>query len=148
MEKYKNPKMGAFHILSMARSKERLTISSDKLPDEMKLSFLPYLIVNEKKKTLTAILTGQFQNEKEEQLTNQLAFQMEYKIEGEMPVSLVADNKLIVTNNEMIVAIFDTTIGAFRGVLFEWLMNSELQRPLPLIEVGDFLNQLKVSFTK
>ena len=140
--------MGAFHILSMARSKERLTISSDKLPDEMKLSFLPYLIVNEKKKTLTAILTGQFQNEKEEQLTNQLAFQMEYKIEGEMPVSLVADNKLIVTNNEMIVAIFDTTIGAFRGVLFEWLMNSELQRPLPLIEVGDFLNQLKVSFTK
>lgn len=148
MEKYNQSKLGKYRIATISRSKNDLSILSEKLPDEMRFSFLPYLIVNSKKKALTTLLTGQFLDEKERPLTNQLAFQIEYQIDGNMPICLNENNVLQVDNSEMITALFDTAIGAFRGVLFEWLKGSSLQRPLPLVDLGDFLSHLQVSFTK
>lgn len=146
MEKYNSPKGGNYRILSISRTKENLTILSEKLPDEMKLSFLPYLIVNNKNKSMSTVLTGQFLDAKEKPVTNLLAFRMDYKVLGEMPISLSEKKEIQVSDNNMIVSLFDTTVGAFRGVLFEWLMNSELQKPLPLVNLNDFLNKVQVSF--
>lgn len=146
MEKYNSPKGGTYRILSISRTKENLSILSEKLPDEMKLSFLPYLVIDNKKRIISVILTGQFLDAKEKPLTNQLAFRMDYLIQGEMPVSLSEKKEIQVSDNNIIVALFDTTVGAFRGVLFEWLMNSELQKPLPLVNLNDFLNKVQVSF--
>lgn len=148
MEKYNQSKLGKYRINTISRSKNELSILSESLPDEMKLSFLPYLIVNSKKKTLTALLTGQFLDEKEKPITNQLVFQIEYQIDGDMPIFLNEKKMLQVDNSEIITALFDTTIGAFRGVLFEWLKGSRFQRPLPLVDLGEFLSHLQVSFTK
>jgi hypothetical protein len=120
---------------------------SEKLPDEMKLSFLPYLVVDSRKKIISAILTGQFLDAAEKPLTNQLAFRMDYQIQGEMPIALTDKKMIKVNDNNMIVSIFDTTVGAFRGILFEWLLNSELQKPLPLVNLNDFLNKVQVSFS-
>ena len=147
MERYNSPEGGKYRILSISRTKENLTILSEKLPDEMKLSFLPYLIVDNKKKTISTILTGQFLNKEGKPLTNMLAFRIDYQIQGEMPISLSEKKEILVSDNNLIVSLFDTTVGAFRGVLFEWLMNSELQKPLPLVNLHDFLNQVQVSFS-
>lgn len=147
MEKYNSPNGGSYRILSLSRTKENLSILSEKLPDEMKLSFLPYLVVDSKKKIVSAILTGQFLDAAEKPLTNQLAFRMDYQIQGEMPIALTDKKVIKVIDNNMIVSIFDTTVGAFRGVLFEWLLNSELQKPLPLVNLNDFLNKVQVSFS-
>lgn len=147
MEKYNNPNGGTYRILSISRTKENLSILSEKLPDEMKLSFLPYLVVDSKKKIISAILTGQFLDASEKPLTNQLAFRMNYQIQGEMPIALTDKKTIKVNDNNMIVSIFDTTVGAFRGILFEWLLNSELQKPLPLVNLNDFLNKVQVSFS-
>ncbi len=146
MEKYNSRKGGTYRILSISRTKENLSILSDKLPDEMKLSFLPYLVIDNKKRIISVILTGQFLDAKEKPLTNQLAFRMDYLIQGEMPVSLSEKKEIQVSDNNIIVSLFDTTVGAFRGVLFEWLMNSKLQKPLPLVNLNDFLNKVQVSF--
>lgn len=94
MEKYNSPNGGTYRILSMSRTKEGLTILSEKIPDEMKLSFLPYLIVDRRKSIISAILTGQFLNTAEEPVTNQLAFRMDYQIQGEMPISLSEGKKI------------------------------------------------------
>lgn len=147
MEKYNSPNGGSYRILSISRTKENLSILSEKLPDEMKLSFLPYLVVDSKKKIVSAILTGQFLDAAEKPLTNQLAFRMDYQIQGEMPIALTDKKVIKVIDNNMIVSIFDTTVGAFRGILFEWLLNSELQKPLPLVNLNDFLNKVQVSFS-
>lgn len=147
MEKYNSLKGGKYRILSISRTKENLTILSEKMPDEMKLSFFPYLVVDIKKKTLSTVLTGQFLDAKDKPFTNQLAFRMDYQILGEMPISLSENKEILVSDNNLIVSIFDTTVGAFRGVLFEWLMNSKLQKPLPLVNLNDFLNQVQVSFS-
>lgn len=147
MEKYNSPNGGSYRILSISRTKENLSILSEKLPDEMKLSFLPYLVVDSKKKIVSAILTGQFLDAAEKPLTNQLAFRMDYQIQGEMPIALTDKRTIKVNDNNMIVSIFDTTVGAFRGILFEWLLNSELQKPLPLVNLNDFLNKVQVSFS-
>jgi hypothetical protein len=147
MEKYNSPNGGSYRILSISRTKENLSILSEKLPDEMKLSFLPYLVVDSKKKIVSAILTGQFLDAAEKPLTNQLAFRMDFQIQGEMPIALTDKKVIKVIDNNMIVSIFDTTVGAFRGILFEWLLNSELQKPLPLVNISDFLNKVQVSFS-
>ena len=147
MEKYNSPNGGTYRILSISRTKENLSILSEKLPDEMKLSFLPYLVVDSRKKIISAILTGQFLDAAENPLTNQLAFRMDYQIQGEMPIALTDKKMIKVNDNNMIVSIFDTTVGAFRGILFEWLLNSELQKPLPLVNLNDFLNKVQVSFS-
>lgn len=147
MEKYNSPNGGSYRILSISRTKENLSILSEKLPDEMKLSFLPYLVVDSKKKIVSAILTGQFLDAAEKPLTNQLAFRMDYQIQGEMPIALTDKKVIKVNDNNLIVSIFDTTVGAFRGILFEWLLNSELQKPLPLVNLNDFLNKVQVSFS-
>ena len=147
MEKYNSPNGGTYRILSISRTKENLSILSEKLPDEMKLSFLPYLVVDSKKKIVSAILTGQFLDAAEKPLTNQLAFRMDFQIQGEMPIALTDKKVIKVIDNNMIVSIFDTTVGAFRGILFEWLLNSELQKPLPLVNLNDFLNKVQVSFS-
>lgn len=147
MEKYNSPNGGSYRILSISRTKENLSILSEKLPDEMKLSFLPYLVVDSKKKIVSAILTGQFLDAAEKPLTNQLAFRMDFQIQGEMPIALTDKKVIKVIDNNMIVSIFDTTVGAFRGILFEWLLNSELQKPLPLVNLNDFLNKVQVSFS-
>lgn len=147
MEKYNSPNGGTYRILSISRTKENLSILSEKLPDEMKLSFLPYLVVDSKKKKISAILTGQFLDAAEKPLTNQLAFRMDFQIQGEMPIALTDKKVIKVNDNNMIVSIFDTTVGAFRGILFEWLLNSELQKPLPLVNLNDFLNKVQVSFS-
>lgn len=147
MEKYNSPNGGTYRILSISRTKENLSILSEKLPDEMKLSFLPYLVVDSRKKIISAILTGQFLDAAEKPLTNQLAFRMDYQIQGEMPIALTDKKMIKVNDNNMIVSIFDTTVGAFRGILFEWLLNSELQKPLPLVNLNDFLNKVQVSFS-
>ena len=147
MEKYNSPNGGTYRILSISRTKENLSILSEKLPDEMKLSFLPYLVVDSKKKIISAILTGQFLDAAEKPLTNLLAFRMDYQIQGEMPIALTDKKTIKVNDNNMIVSIFDTTVGAFRGILFEWLLNSELQKPLPLVNLNDFLNKVQVSFS-
>ena len=147
MEKYNSPNGGSYRILSISRTKENLSILSEKLPDEMKLSFLPYLVVDSRKKIISAILTGQFLDAAEKPLTNQLAFRMDFQIQGEMPIALTDKKMIKVNDNNMIVSIFDTTVGAFRGILFEWLLNSELQKPLPLVNLNDFLNKVQVSFS-
>ena len=147
MEKYNSPNGASYRILSISRTKENLSILSEKLPDEMKLSFLPYLVVDSRKKIISAILTGQFLDAAEKPLTNQLAFRMDYQIQGEMPIALTDKKMIKVNDNNMIVSIFDTTVGAFRGILFEWLLNSELQKPLPLVNLNDFLNKVQVSFS-
>ena len=147
MEKYNSPNGASYRILSISRTKENLSILSEKLPDEMKLSFLPYLVVDSKKKIVSAILTGQFLDAAEKPLTNQLAFRMDYQIQGEMPIALTDKKVIKVNDNNLIVSIFDTTVGAFRGILFEWLLNSELQKPLPLVNLNDFLNKVQVSFS-
>ena len=147
MEKYNSPNGASYRILSISRTKENLSILSEKLPDEMKLSFLPYLVVDSKKKIVSAILTGQFLDAAEKPLTNQLAFRMDFQIQGEMPIALTDKKVIKVIDNNMIVSIFDTTVGAFRGILFEWLLNSELQKPLPLVNLNDFLNKVQVSFS-
>lgn len=147
MEKYNSPNGASYRILSISRTKENLSILSEKLPDEMKLSFLPYLVVDSKKKIVSAILTGQFLDAAEKPLTNQLAFRMDFQIQGEMPIALTDKKVIKVNDNNMIVSIFDTTVGTFRGILFEWLLNSELQKPLPLVNLNDFLNKVQVSFS-
>ena len=58
------------------------------------------------------------------------------------------DGKIEVTDFGMIISMFDTTIGAFRGVFFDWLKNSPFLKPLPLVDLDDFLRNLNVSFVK
>lgn len=144
MERFKTE--SKYLINNISHSNEALSIISKPTSEEVLLTFMPQLYVNEAKKSLSSILTAYFVDENDHQITNRFLFRMDFLLKDENPIRL-NDGKVDVSDFGVIVSLFDTTIGAFRGVFFEWLKDSPLQRPLPIVDLEDFLKNLNVSFS-
>ena len=137
-----------YKIVDISRSSESLSEKNDDLRDEVMLSFLPYLILDVENKVATTILTSQFVKKDNTPLTNKLVVHVTYKFNEELPLVQVGIDKVKILNYEDLLSIFDTSIGVFRGILFEWLKNSRLQQPLPAVNIEEFLKELRISFSK
>jgi hypothetical protein len=136
-----------YQIVKISRSKKPLSVKDDDLKDVM-LSFLPYLVLDTENRMATTILTSQFVKKDKTPLTNDLTVHVTYKFFEELPVAQESDTKVKIQHYEDLISIFDTSIGIFRGILFEWLGESSLQHPLPAINIEEFLKELRISFSK
>ena len=67
MKKYKAH--NSFQIVNISRSSDALSLNVDKVPEEVKFSLLPYLILNVKESIVTVILSSQFVNKDEKALS-------------------------------------------------------------------------------
>ncbi len=136
-----------YQIVSISRSNESLAIKEEGNV-EVKLSFLPYLVLDVKNMVATTILTSQFVKKDETPLTNELMVKVNYKFLNALPIIEDGSEKVKINNYEDLLSIFDTSIGVFRGILFEWLRGSGLQHPLPSVNIEEFLKGLRISFSK
>lgn len=148
MEKYDSGNKRPFQIVGMSHSIEDFHLTTSNYPDEVRFSFLPFLIVDTEKSIAAPVLKAVFIDSDNSPISNEFSFQVVFKFEERLPVCLNKQNQVDVANFNDLVAIFDTTIGAFRGVFFDWLKDTKLQRPLPFVDVPDFIKALKVSFVK
>ena len=146
MEKYEAK--NDYQIVEISRSKDSLSVKADSVPDDVMLSFLPYLVLDVKNLIATTILTSQFVRKDETPLTNELVVHVTYKFLEKLPIEQDGGDKVKIQNYEDLLSIFDTSIGTFRGILFEWLKDSSLQHPLPAINIEEFLKGLRISFSK
>lgn len=146
MEKYEAK--NNYQIVEISRSNDSLSVEADRVPDDVMLSFLPYLVLDVKNLIATTILTSQFVKKDETPLTNELIVRVTYKFTGNLPIVQDGADKVKIQNYEDLLSIFDTSIGIFRGLLFEWLKDSILQHPLPAINIEEFLKGLRISFSK
>lgn len=137
-----------YEIVDISRSSDSLSEKTDDVQEGVMLSFLPYLILDVKNKTATTILTSQFVKKDKTPITNELAVKATYKFIKDLPVEQDGANKVKIQNYKDLLSIFDTSIGIFRGILFEWLKGSNLQHPLPAIKMETFIEGLKISFSK
>lgn len=137
-----------YQIVNIARSKESLSINIDGALVDVMLSFLPYLILNTKDNKATTILTSQFVQKDETPISNELVVRVTYQFSGSLPIVQDGAEKVKIQNYEDLLSIFDTSIGIFRGILFEWLKGSSLQHPLPAVNIEEFLKGLRISFSK
>lgn len=145
MEKY--DANNNYQIVNISRSRDALSIQSDSQTDDVKFSFLPYLMIDEKNMLATSILTSKFINKDDTPLSNELVVRVSYKFLKELPLVRDGENKVKILSYEDLLSIFDTAIGVFRGILYEWLKGSSLQQPLPTVDVEEFLKGLRVSFS-
>ena len=134
-------------IKSILRSDDAFNLITKSAPAIVLLTFMPRLFVNEEKKVISPMLTAYFVDEQENEISSKLLFRMDFHVHNDMPINL-NEGKMEVTDFGMIVTMFDTTIGTFRGVFFEWLKESPFQKPLPLVDLEAFLKNLNVSFVK
>jgi len=137
-----------YQIVNIARSKESLSINKDGALVDVMLSFSPYLILNTKDNKATTILTSQFVQKDETPISNELVVRVTYQFSESLPIAQDGTEKVKIQNYEDLLSIFDTSIGIFRGILFEWLEGSSLQHPLPAVNIEDFLKGLRISFSK
>ena len=137
-----------YQIVHISRSNEPLSMKEDNDGEGVSLVFLPYILLDAKNKTATTVLTSQFYGKDENPITNELIVHITYKFSNELPVVQDGDDKIKIVNNKDLFSIFDTSVGSFRGILFEWLEDSCLQHPLPIVNMGKFLKGLKYSFSK
>jgi hypothetical protein len=137
-----------YQIVNIARSKESLSINKDGALVDVMLSFLPYLILNTKDNKATTILTSQFVQKDETPISNKLVVRVTYQFSESLPIAQDGTEKVKIQNYEDLLSIFDTSIGIFRGILFEWLEGSSLQHPLPAVNIEEFLKGLRISFSK
>lgn len=137
-----------FTIVKISRSSETLVANTNETNVDVKLSLTPYLILDEKEQIATAVLSSQFLKKDDTPLSNELVVRISYKFSNGLPLKQSGDDKVKVHNYEDLLSIFDTAIGIFRGILFEWLNGSYLQHPLPLVDIEEFVKGLRVSFSK
>ena len=137
-----------YQIVGISRSNESLSVKTDNIPDDVMLSFLPYLILDVKNMIATTILTSQFVKKDKKPLSNELVVRVTYQFSGSLPIVQDGVDKVKIHNYEDLLSIFDTSIGIFRGILFEWLKGSSLQHPLPAVHLEEFLKGLRISFSK
>lgn len=137
-----------YQIVDISRSNDSLSVKTDNVPDDVMLSFLPYLILDVKNMIATTILTSQFVKKDKTPLSNELVVRVTYQFSKSLPIVQNGADKVKIHNFEDLLSIFDTSIGIFRGILFEWLKGSRLQHPLPAINLKEFLKGLRVSFSK
>lgn len=137
-----------YQIVNISRSNDSLSIKTDDVLVDVMLSFLPYLVLNVKNKVATTILTSQFTRKDKTPITNELVVRVTYKFPKDLPIVQDGIDKVKIQNYEDLLSIFDTSIGVFRGVLFEWLRGSRLQHPLPAVNMEEFIEGLRISFSK
>lgn len=143
----KEKSKGTFQIVSISRSADSLYLKDDKVSENIKFSLDSYLSLKPNEHLAIVILSSLFFNEKEEPITNELNVQLVFHFENDLPI--VEDNgSAIVKNYEELIMIMDISVGTYRGILYEWLKGSELQQPLPCIDIEEFINGLKISFSK
>lgn len=145
MERYEAK--NTYQIVKISRSSELLSVKDNDVNDVM-LSFTPYLILDTKNNVATTILTSQFVKKDKTPLTNELTVHVTYKFSGDLPIIQDSDVQVKIQHYEDLISIFDTSVGLFRGILFEWLGDSILQHPLPAINIEEFLKELRISFSK
>ena len=145
MERFKTD--SKYIIKGIARSDEAFSLISKPASDDVLLTFVPRLFIDEVGKVFSPTLTAYFVDEKEQEISNKLLFRMDFLVKDKLPIKLNR-GKMEVADFGMIITMFDTTIGAFRGIFFEWLKDSPFQKPLPIIDLDDFLKNLNVSFVK
>lgn len=136
-----------YQIVNISRSKESLSINKDETLVDVMLSFLPYLVLNTKDNKATTILTSQFVQKDGSPISNELVVRVIYQFSGSLPIAQNGAEKVKIQNYKDLLSIFDTSIGIFRGILFEWLQGSSLQHPLPAVNIEEFLKGLKISFS-
>lgn len=137
-----------YQIVDISRSTDPLSVKADDAHVDILLSFLPYLVLNVKDKVATTILTSQFTKKDKTPITNELVVRVTYKFSKDLPVVQDGIDKVKIHNYGDLLSIFDTSIGIFRGILFEWLKGSSLQHPLPAVKMEEFLEGLRISFSK
>lgn len=137
-----------YQIVNISRSGDALSIKTEDVLADIMLSFLPYLVLNVKNKVATTILTSQFTKKDKTPITNELVVRVTYKFSKDLPVVQDGIDKVKIHSYEDLLSIFDTSIGIFRGILFEWLKGSRLQHPLPAVKMEEFLEGLRISFSK
>lgn len=143
----KEKSKGTFQIVSISRSADSLYLKDDKVSENIKFSLDSYLSLKPNEHLAIVILSSLFFNEKEEPITNELNVQLVFHFENDLPI--VEDNgSAIVKNYEELIMIMNISVGTYRGILYEWLKGSELQQPLPCIDIEEFINGLKISFSK
>lgn len=138
----------SFQIVNISRSSDSLSIKEDKVPEEVKFSLLPYLILNIKESIATVILSSQFVNKKGIAFSNELIVQVIFKFEKKLPITQGEKDTVKIQNYEELLSIIGITVGTFRGILYEWLKGSQLQHPLPYIDIEEFIKGLRISFSK
>ncbi|MCH5307645.1 MAG: hypothetical protein J1E37_06140 [Prevotella sp.] len=146
MERYETS--SNYQIMRIIRSDEPLSMKKDNGEDDVTLLLIPYITLDVKNNTATTILKSQFVMRDENPITNELIVNITYKFQNDIPVVKDGNSKIKIANSKDLFSIFDTSIGIFRGILYEWLKGSSLQQPLPLINMGEFLKELKYSFSK
>lgn len=146
MEKY--DANNNYQIVNISRSNDSLFVKADDVNVDVMLSFLPLLVLDAKNKIAITILTSQFVKRDDTPFTNELVVRVTYKFSESLPIIQNGSDKVKIQNYEDLLSIFDTSIGIFRGILFEWLNGSNLQHPLPVINIEEFLKGLRISFSK
>jgi hypothetical protein len=146
MEIYKEK--NSYHIVSISRSGDTLSVKADDVKTDVMLALMPFLILDIKKNIAITILKSQFVKKDETPISNELVVQVTYKFNQNLPIIQDGNDKVKINNYEDLLGIFDTSIGIFRGILFEWLKGSSLQHPLPAVNIEEFLKDLRISFSK
>lgn len=146
MKKYKAH--NSFQIVNISRSSDALSLNVDKVPEEVKFSLLPYLILNIKESIVTVILSSQFINKDKKALSNELNVQIIFKFVNKLPIIQEGKDSIKIQNYEELLSIVNIAVGTFRGILYEWLKGSQLQQPLPYIDIEEFIKGLRISFSK
>ena len=137
-----------YKIVNISRSPDALSIKSENPAKEIRLRISPFLVLDAEKKLVTAILSSCFVSESNDLISNELTVKIIYEFLCDLPVARDGDEKVKIQNYADLLSVFDTTIGTFRGILFEWLKKSSLQRPLPFIDIEEFIKDLRISFSK
>ena len=86
--------------MNISRSSDSLSIKEDKVPEEVKFSLLPYLILNIKESIATVILSSQFVNKKGIALSNELIVQVIFKFEKKLPITQGEKDTVKIQNYE------------------------------------------------
>lgn len=146
MEKYS--KNNNYMIVNISRSSDALSIKSTQVEKDVNFLLLPYLVVNSNENLATVILTSQFIDENDIPLSNELTVKITYKFFHDLPIALDGKQNINIQNYPDLLSIFDTIVGTFRGILFEWLKDSPLQRPLPFVDIEELIKDLRISFSK
>lgn len=113
MERFKTE--SRYIIKGISRSDDTFNLIANSTSENVLLTFMPQLFVNEAEKVLSPMLTAYFVDEKEQVISSKLLFRMDFIVKNGMPIKLDKE-KIEVIDFGVIISMFDTTIGAFRGV--------------------------------